>query len=365
MEQAFLDIKNGGLDTVDDHESNGGFTLSISGGKSKPKRTLIVGNKASSKLRNKILEWGAFKEMYPDIEKLDTVGLSSLCNTVKLVIDSKNCLSPEDTLEVLKMMYELPDEKLSHMFLRRFNFGAPTKTALKSIFVNWVHHLETAVVDYTKARDAYITKNKLDDDPNNVKDLLKNWTALDNYYNIQSSSPILLYSSFPSKPYDLPWLRGAFVEIDVWDLYPRPFYWIVKGVPETIVLDKAVKKFTYLGFCPKRPKFRLQELFKFPLDELHKATKKLGGKLSSSTSYEKIVKLINKKGNLKTPVYTVPEIKKTNPPEDQDIRKQIKWYVEEILEIYKKLKPHFEEVEDYYTDIATRMGTIGISMEKL
>lgn len=361
MEQAFTIIKKGGFNNVDDMKASGGFTLQFSGGKGK-KTTHIVGNKTSVKLRDKILEWGAFKEIYPDIANLDDAGTKAMCNTVKLVMDSRICLNAEDTLEVLKIMYNLPDEKLSQMFIRRFNFGSSTIMALKSIYVNWVNHLETCVVNYTKARDAYIDKNNIKVNKNDVDKLHKNWNAIDNYYGINSSSPLLLYSSFPETPYILPWLRGTFTEDDVWDIYPEPFYWTVPGVSATATLEKAIKKFTYLGFCPRRPKYRLKKLFEFPLKELYEATVALGGKPKSKITYENILKMMpNMK---KPPVFEVPEIKRLLEPEG-NIKEKIKWYVERIINIYDKLKPHFKEVEKYYTDIAKKISEIGFKMEDL
>lgn len=362
MEDALKAVVQGGIDNVDDPERSGGISLAISGGKNRT-TTKKIGNKASVKLRDKILEWGAFKEIYPDVDKLDSAGVHAMCKTVTLVIDSRTCLSPEHTLEVLKTMYNLPDEKLSQMFLRRFNFGETTVEALRSIYVNWVDHVESAVIEYIKTRNAYIKKNATKDHINDINVLYKNWNAIDKYYNIQSSSPILLYSSFPEIPYDLPWLRGAFTEGDVWDIYPLMFHWDVVGVKKTEKLEKEIRKFNYLGFCPRRPKYRLMKLFEFPLDSLYEATEALGGK-ATKNKYHAVLKMIEESGNLKTPQFNVPEITRKTP-EGEKIQQKIKWYVEEIIEVYKTLHPHFKDVEKYYTDIAQRMSKIGFKISEL
>lgn len=358
MEEALKTIKRGGLDNVDDSETSGGFALSFSGGSKGHIKTKIVGNKVLIKLRDKILEWGAFKEVYQNIETLDKAGEDALCKTVKIITDSKTCLNLNNTLSVLKMIYLLPDEKLSQMFIRRFNFAEATQIALRSIYTNWVNHLETAIIEYAKARNLYI---KGSDKKNDVDELQKNWEAIDEYYGINSSSPLLLYTSFPENPYVLPWLRGIYTESDEWDICPLPFYWTVSGVQSTITLDKLVKKFTYLGFCPRRPKYRLEKLFEFPLEELYKATKDLGGKVPS-VHYKEIVSLLGQQTT--APVFRVPNIPRHLPP-DLDIKKQIKWYVEKIIEIYEILKPHFEAVEKYYLLIAKKMSSVGFKMESL
>lgn len=362
MEKALKEVIEGGVDNVDDSQGSGGTSLTISGGK-KRDVTKRVGNKASVTLRDKILEWGAFNEIYPDVDKLDKAGMQEMCKTVKLVIDSHTCLNPENTLEILKIMYNLPDEKLSKMFLQRFNFSASTKDALRSIYVNWVDHLESAVINYTKTRNAYIKKNSKKDPINKVEDLYKNWSAIDAYYNIQSSSPILLYSNFPKIPYELPWLRGRFTENDVWDVYPSMFYWGVSEVKETTKLENEIRQFTYLGFCPRRPKYRLKKLFDFPLDTLYKATEALGGK-SSKHKYHEVLKMIEKSGHIKTPQFNIPQIKRKNP-KGKTIQQKIKWYVEEIIKIYKILHPHFKEVESYYVEIAKTMSKIGFKIAEL
>lgn len=361
MENIIREIKGGELGNVDDPKASGGFVMEFSGGKGIRTRK-VVGNKSSDTVRDKMLEWGAFMEIYPDLEKLDTSGMKAMCKTVKLVIDSQNCLNPEDTLEILKTIYALPDEKLSQMFIRRFNFRESTKDALESIYVNWVDHLEKEVINYIQTREKYVAEKG--GISNDVKVLMKNWNAVDKYYNISSSSPLLLYTRFPERPYDLPWLRGTFTEADVWGIYPLPFYWIVKGVPATLKLDKKLKKFTYLGFCPRRPKFRLSKLFEFPLEELHIATRALGGKVSNPGKYGKLVKLIEK-GNIKVQTFAVPLIKRKKEPDMEKIQQKIKWYVEEIIEIYKHLNTHFKKVEKYYTDVAKKMSEIGIKIERL
>lgn len=359
MDKALKSIKRGGLNNVDVAEASGGFALSFSGGSGGRSKTQIVGNKTAVKLRDKILEWGAFKEVYTDIEKLDTAGEAALCKTVKLVTDSQNCLDIDNTLSVLEMIYALPDEKLSQMFIRRFNFADATKKALRSIFVNWVEHLETAIIEYAKARNAYI---KGSEKKNDVNKLQKNWMAIDSYYGIDSSSPLLLYTSFPENPYVLPWLRGDYTESDVWDIYPLTFYWIVDGVQATKKLDDLIRKFTYLGFCPRRPKYRLQKLFEFPLEELYEATKALGGKVPTS-KYKEILSLLGNKTS--APVFNVPEIPRKPPNSTGSTKKQIQWYVERIIEIYEILKPHFEAVEKYYSDVAKKMSSVGFKMEAL
>jgi hypothetical protein len=358
MEKALKSIKLGGLNNVDDATMNGGFALSFSGGSGGQIKTKIVGNKTSVKLRDKILEWGAFNEIYKDIETLDTAGEDALCRTVKLVTSSHNCLNIENTLNVLKMIYALSDEKLSQMFIRRFNFVDVATSALKSVFVNWVKYLENAVIEYAKARNKYIKGSE----KNDVNELQKNWAAIDAYYGIDSSSPLLLYTSFPEHPYVLPWLRSKYTESDVWDIQPLPFYWSVDDVPSTKKLNELVKKFTYLGFCPKRPKYRLQKLFEFPLEELFEATNDLGGKVPC-TQYKEILSLLGSK--TPPPVFKVPEIIRKHPNLDTNAKKQIQWYVENIIEIYEKLKPHFEEVEKYYSKIAKTMSSVGFKMERL
>jgi hypothetical protein len=359
MEEAIKSIKKGGINNVDVAEASGGFALSFSGGSNVRPKTKIVGNKTSVNLRDKILEWGAFKEVYTDIEKLDKFGEMALCKTVKLVTDSKNCLDLNNTLCVLKMIYALPDEKLSQMFIRRFDLAEATTSALRSVYVNWTDHLEIAIIEYAKVRNSYI---KDSEKKNDVHKLHTNWEAIDSYYGIKSSSPLLLYTSFPKSPYVLPWLRGAYTESDVWDIYPLAFTWTAQGVKTTKKLDALIHKFTYLGFCPRRPMYRLQKLFEFPLEELYEATEALGGKVPNN-KYKEILSLIGKKSL--PPVFNVPKIPRKQPNPSNTTKKQIEWHIEEILEIYDTLKPHFKAVENYYSQIAQNMSSVGFKMEAL
>lgn len=369
MNKALDMLVHGGMNNLDDYKKSGGITLSFSGGTNN-KKTYIVGNKASIKIRDKILEWGAFKELYPD--KLGNAGTSALCKVAARILYHTESLDLDQTLETLRITYKLPDVKLSQMILRRFNLGEVTKNSIHSIFVNWAKYLEKSILKYAEIRNAYIDHNQThnqngNNEVNNIKDLLKNWSVIDKYYDIETSSPLLLYSHFPKKPYDLPWLRGAFIEDDLWDIYPNKFHWIITGVPETELLQNTLtnSNFLYLGFCPRAPKERLRRLFSFPIEELHAATKALGGDIDTTPlPLPEIITMINQSGPRAPTSFEPPTILRELEP-DGDVEHKVKWYVEKFIDIYLKMKPHFESIETYYVNLAKNLSLVGFKLENI
>ena len=355
-------LVSGGLQNVDDYKLHGGVAISISGGDGKI-RKYVAGNKHSVTLRSKVLEWGTFKDMYKN--ELDEAGIKVLCDTANLIMDGRKSLNIEDTLEILRAMYKLDDNHLFRVMARRLDFGEFTKTALKSLFKNWAGYVEKLVVQYIEVRNTYIEKNKSGDVPNDMDALAKNWRAIDQYYGIDSSAPVLLYSHFPDRPYNLPWLRGEFVDEDVWDIIPEKVHWDVAGTPATTSFWKALSKsgFVYLGFCPKAPKVRLLSLFKFPVDDLLEAIKALGGSPASPISLAELSSMVC--GGPKPDAnFIIPEIARGVEPDLDNVAK-VKWYLDQFVQMYVASKPHFEKIEKYYTGLAEFLGSVSIKLDKL
>lgn len=360
-------LKRGGLSNVHDYNAHGGFGLSF--GRGSTKRTYIVGNKTSVALRSKILEWDAFNEMYPD--ELSDEGIAALCDTVNRIIDGRISVDLPSTLEILRATYKMDDVQISQTLLRRLNFGEFTKVALQTIFENWMRCLERLVIDYSKTRNEYIKKTGAQDIANDIEALSAKWTALDKYYEINSSSPILLYSYFPNRPYDLPWLRGTYVEDDVWDIKIPEFHWTVSGIKETDEFYQALTRsgFAYLGFCPRAPKQRLMRLLAFPADALAAATKALGGSdRSNRVSLESLCARMRESQTLDAdgnhPVFAPPNMKRLPEPNGTTVS-LVKWYVTQFIDIYMQLKLHFESIENYYVELARKLRKIGSILEKI
>lgn len=358
MIDAYRLIKKGGMSNLDDIKISGGVRLAIAGSPD-----MVVGNQASLTIRDKILEWGAFREVYNDIDKLDDAGTETMCKIVRTVLDSHHCMGADDTLEILRETYQLPEKKMCQMFLKKFDFSNSVKIALRTIFSIWVKHLENLIKMYSDLRNNYIIKNPHAGNINDIKILMKKWKAIDKYYGIHTSSFLLLYTNFPQIPYDLPWLRGKFTEDDTWDIHPATFEWNISGIPIIKTLEDELKKFVYLGFCPKRPKYRMTKLFEFPVVQLYDAIEALGGRIFPE-KYEEVATMI---ANIKVPKpdFIIPSIVKEPEPDKADTRKKIKWYVEKILEIYISLKPYFVQVEEYYIKIATKLSAVGFQMTEI
>lgn len=302
-----------------------------------------TGGKYRYMLRDLILDWETFLNVYQ--ESLDYDHLFS--QVVKLLNIKENENLRESMIDVIQEIYKLPAKQHLLCMMKQFMIYEPVSIAIHSIYIIFKHHFENIVKSYCSIRNAYIEKNKLNDAPNDWNYLINHWNEQNNYYELDSSSIILLFINPP---------KGIKTEMR----------FLIKGNPHTTELMKAIKKYHYTGFCPKVPHRRLTELLNFPFQEFKNAILSMDKNISfpNYTQIEKEMRItlgkkitkpiINRKFNIENPPSGLKE--------KMDI---IKWYVSKILEMRKELLPEAKLYENYYTDMAEQLQLVSDKIVKL
>lgn len=292
----------------------------------------IVSDKFKSLLRNSFVDWGTFLEIYNK-----TISDSVLFEQVVKLLDVKDTENLRDVmLPLVKKIYSLPAEAHMASMLKQFMLYEPVSIALHAVFTTIKIHYESLIEKFIIARNRYITFKNLKDKPNDINELLKYWTDLNNQYDLDTTSLILLFVSPP---------KGL----------KSQMHFKVHGAPSKIVetFKAALKKFKYPGFCPKVPQERLAGLISFPVVEAIAAIKSLDpdAKFPDYTNLEKIMK---EKISTVSPKPIVKDTyTRSKPPADiKDKLELVKWYVEEILALRKSLLKYGKAYEEYYSNHA-------------
>jgi hypothetical protein len=153
------------------------------------------------------------------------------------------------------------------------------------------------------------------------------------------------------------------------------------GVNEVEKLCKEIKKFNYVGFCPRVPHIRLIALLKFPLYEFVTAIKAMDPNVKLP-DYKKIESIISDMLKNTATKPKIPIIKHNMPDAElvskasinatsvssvtEDIQLNLaKWYVSDILDYRKKLLSVGQEYEQYYVDIAKMLYEIDTILNEL
>jgi len=315
----------------------------------------LITNKFKTMLRDSYIDWGTFLEIYHDnIQLRDMFDQVSKLLNVK---DNENLHSA--MIPIVEKIYDLPLEAHMTVLLKQFMLYEPVSLAIHGLFTTFKHHFEYLVELFSNLRNDYITENKLKVKLNDWSELTRYWEEKNLEYELESSSVILLFLNPPKK-------------------IKSKMHYKIPGKEELIsCLRDAIKKFTYLGWCPKVPHKRLQALLKFPINEFVSIIRSINPNVDLP-DYKKIEQLISDVLSTK-PIK--PEIKdnysREKPPKEleQLVKKKsskttnsdeynqaqiklVKWYVNKILDLRKQLLPYGKQLEMYYVDSAKKISEI-------
>jgi hypothetical protein len=318
----------------------------------------LLTDKFKTMLRDSFIDWGTFLEVYHDNMDNDTM----FKQIVKLlnVKDTKNLRAT--MLQMLKKIHGLPAKAHIACMMKQFMIYEPVSIAIQMLFNTIKSHYEHIVELFNTTRNEYIIKKSLLVKPNNWDALMKTWVTNNNKYDLDSSSIILLMLNHPSH-------------------VKSRLHFKTPGVNEVEKLCKEIKKFNYLGFCPRVPHTRLIALLKFPLDEFVTAIKAMNPN-TKLPNYQKIESTV---GDMLKNAATKPKIPelKHNMPDSKLVSKAsvnntslsniteenqlnlAKWYVSDILEYRKKLLSVGQAYEQYYVDIAKMLYELNTVLNKL
>jgi len=321
----------------------------------------ILTDKFKTQLRDLFIDWGTFLEVYD--HNLNYANMFD--QIIKLLNIKENKNLRDMLLPLVKKIYLLPAYAHITCMMKQFMLYEPVSIVIYSLFTLIRHHFEYIVERFIKLRDQYIKDHGLKDPLNNWETLINKWNNANNDYELDSSSPILLFLNSP-KP----------IKIKI--------YYKITGLKKPINnLVQAIKKFKYAGFCMKVPHRRLEKLLEFPLKEFLVVIRHLNPQ-EPLPNYKKIEKEIIAILKNKPHKPVVKDIyKRESPPKhliklaqlkikDMDVSPDItqarinliKWYVSKILDLRKKLLPYGHKYEEYYIQSAKILNQILIILKK-
>lgn len=266
----FDDFKN-----YDDNAFVGGKTHIYPNPRSEPVVRVLVGNSVGITLRNRVSSWKAFKGVYKTEVPSDKIlnGLVSdfLGYDVTGPLESTEGDSKTEkylTIPELNAIFEsIFKSNLKITILRSFKIYQPISSAIRSVFMLYKDHIEELLLKF----DAGLAK--LNGKKSQIPDLMTNWREINKKYKIGSSSKLILFLFPPKSPSMLPNLAEKYVKVPGWHPKIELFDWSTKDKKMAGLISKfrdeiKSREFLYLGFCPKRPVFRLTALMNFPTDAL-------------------------------------------------------------------------------------------------
>lgn len=337
---------------------------------------IIYGDRVDTNIRQKISNWRTFINIYWNKDgTIEKNFFSTMKKIMGEVFNLDFTMKQEEVLYTMKEIFFMPSEKIISGIGMSYNLHEIIVLVFRSMFMIWKDHLEELVLKFDNARTEYIKLHKLHLPINNVKDLLRNWKHYNKYYKINSSSKLLLFSNLPEHPGNV--IGNDFKKPKKWNSRIKQFHWEVSGVGSTVKLHKKLKEFVYIGYCPYKPIYRFNKLLEFPIKELVKATKDLGGliKVDYCSMLSKINKVkIPNKFNVKTPKIHIKKI-----PSDNELKKiysmsssekfdinnlRIRWYVDEYINLCKHTKAYHKKKEEYYIKLAEEISAIGNILTK-
>ena len=278
----------------------------------------VTSDKFKMMLRDMFVDWGTFQEVYRGAITTDL-----LFNQVVKMLDLKDSKNKDKMLEVVRDIYQMSCVEHMMCIIKQFMLYEPMSTAIHSLFITIKQHFEELVDLYLQLRNTYIKEHMLSDQvtADNYTDHLGD---LNEKYGPNTSSVLLLYMMHPESQ----------------------LVFTIRGKPSSRVLAAQLKKYKYAGFCPKVPHERITHLMTFPLNELCSAIMDIDHTVQLP-DYPAIEKhLIEELKPIEKP--RIPEKYKRHMPENLDPTEQVKWYVDEILNLRKSLVPYGHRYEKYF-----------------
>ena len=317
----------------------------------------LLTDKFKSQLRNMILDWGTFLEIYHN-----NITYENMFSQVTKLLNIKNTDSISDTLlPLVKKVYHLPIDAHLSCMMKQFMIYEPVSHAIYYLFTIIKLHFEQIVEKFIITRNNYILTNKIRANANDWQELQMEWNKINDERSLESSSVILLFLNPP---------KG---------IKSRIHYKIPGKEEEMNKLKRAINMFKYEGFCPKVPHERLAKLLLFPLNAFVSAIKALDSS-AKFPNYNKIEHHMEGilKNKIKKPIAKDDFIRLAPPKEllssikirdhthSADREKKIadakllliKWYVDKIMEMRKTLLPYGTQYEDYYIALAKTINNI-------
>ena len=301
----------------------------------------VISDKFKSMLRDNFIDWGAFLDVYN--KNLNITNMFD--QMVKLLNVKANENLRDSMIPIVEKIYNLPAEAHLACMIKQFMIFEPVSSAIHELFTIIKLHYEHTFENFLLVRNVYITNKKLPNALNNIEELNEHWDRFGVHYD--SSSIKLLFLNPP-------------------DNLPSGLNFNVNGLDSVIKpLRIAVKKFKYLGICPKVPHERMNALLTFPVNEFNIAIAKMDptAKFPDYKSIENNVRIILK--DIPKSPKVIDNIKRKKiSPQITDKIDIAKWYIDNILDIRKQLINYGAQFEEYYAEHAKIIVSISNLLKK-
>lgn len=211
-----------------------------------------IGNDVDDNIKNFIISWRVFCKYHSPGDSNYTIELNDCMNTI---LRTSHTLNADEWCEIVHRLVNLSPQDFSKFINKVLGASDKLKNITKLLFTTWRLMIETFFIEFLKLRNELIVKKnkaaqkKGDLAKNDLGDLKKKWAHANTRFSIDTSSHIIYFSTANGYKYKL-----------------APH--ILTGHTETKILFDKLNKYSYLGFCIKKPLFRLSKLLEFPLSEL-------------------------------------------------------------------------------------------------
>ncbi len=315
----------------------------------------VVSDRFKASLRDTIIDWEEFKKFHEKTQNDErlfehVLKLMNIPDIKKIQeeFSSPNLLKRE-TLSIVKKIYALPLENHLVCLSSQYFLREPLSHAIHFVFLMIKRHFEEIVELFADCRNRYLESK--DVEPQDFEKLLQHWVDTNSQQSYDTSSVVLFFLNPPENSIN-EYLQIEFEQKTV----------ATPQINQALkVLSDAILKFKYPGFCPKVPKERLDKLLEFPIKEFADAIQLLGCEqaLPDYSRVEAQIEDIIKRNHIENPIFKEENYERAVPPKELSGIPLIKWYMDAILQLRKKIVPHAKKIEDYYTNQAKLFNEIG------
>jgi hypothetical protein len=308
----------------------------------------IVGNDFRTHVRDSLIDWGTFLEIYKGV-----INKELLYNQASQLLYLGRLENYQTKLlPLLRHIYKMPEKAHLAAMTKQFMLEDNLATVVQELFALIKKLFENSITTFIHARNRFIQLNNIDAEKNNIDELYSGWEQANLDYRINSSSHILFFISNPQL------IKVDHQEIDLSQDDSIPVFHISAG-DEGKELEEKIRKFEYKGFCPKKARKRLLALLEFPIEEVISLTKKFDpeAEVYDFEKYEKeIGQVLRNKGKI------WPEIEekfeREKEPENLEELQAIKWNIQKIMELRKKLIPYGQMIENHHLELADNLSKV-------
>lgn len=326
---------------------------------------VVVGNSTGSTVRSRVSSLKSFRLVYkdsePDLKALNSL-VSEMLNydfesTFERYELKDSVLSISDLNRILESV--IYNKNFRIPLIRSFGLYKPISASIRSIFMLYKEHIEELLLKFDTGL------SKINKSKKQIPDLLENWRLLNKKYKIGSSSKLLLFMFPPKSPAQLPNLAHKYTNQVLWHPDVKIYDWDttdkkLEKLISTFRSEITKRKFLYLGFCPKRPIYRIRELLKFPTDSLIACLEYMEIDIKD---YKKIHDELKK---IKLPKPVNPKFEPVSKPELETSNKLELLYnnLENWVELCKKNMQPLAQLEKYYVSLADQFILTGSHIKK-